>query len=49
MKKTKANNYGNGFWMTFADGYYCWMLGASRTEIKIMENQHGKLLKKVPA
>lgn len=49
MKKTKANNYGRGFWFTFADGYHGWVLGLSTQEKRVEIAKHGKLIEWVAA
>lgn len=49
MKKTKANNYGRGFWFEHADGYHGWVLGMSAQEKRAAIRQHGALVKWVAA
>lgn len=34
---------------TFQDGYFCYMRGMSKQELRIEESKHGKLLRKEPA
>ena len=33
----------------FSDGYFCYVLGMSKNELKIEESKHGKLVKKIEA
>ena len=49
IKATKKNNYGRGFWFTFKDGYQCWALGLSATELRNEKRTHGDLVNKKPA
>lgn len=37
------------YWFEFADGYRCCVAGMSRQELRVEENKHGKLLRKVEA
>lgn len=49
MKKTKANNYGRGWYYEFADGCNGWVLGWSAAEKRFAISQHGPLVKWVAA
>ncbi len=49
MKKTKANNYGKGFYYEFADGTRGWIMGLSAQEKKVEMVKHGKLVKWIAA
>ena len=49
IRLKRGTNNGKGFVFRFADGYECWMLGASATEIRIMEREHGELKTQSPA
>ena len=35
------------YWFTFADGYSVCVKGFSKQELRVEENKHGKLLRKV--
>ena len=37
------------YWFTFADGYSVYSRGFSKQELRVEENKHGKLLRKVKA
>lgn len=37
------------YWFEFADGYRCCAMGLSKQELRVEENKHGKLLRKVEA
>ena len=37
------------YWFTFADGYSVCVKGFSKQEVRVEENKHGKLLRKVEA
>ena len=37
------------YWFTFADGYSVCVKGFSKQELRVEENKHGKLLRKVEA
>ena len=37
------------YWFEFADGYRCFVRGFSKQELRVEENKHGKLLRKVEA
>ena len=37
------------YWFTFADGYSVCAKGFSKQELRVEENKHGKLLRKVKA
>ena len=37
------------YWFTFSDGYSVCVKGFSKQELRVEENKHGKLLKKVEA
>ena len=37
------------YWFTFADGYSVCVRGFSKQELRVEENKHGKLLRKVEA
>lgn len=37
------------YWFEFADGYRCCVVGLSKQELRVEENKHGKLLRKVEA
>ena len=49
MKNSKANNYGKGWYYTFANGATVWCLKASKAELYTYELEYGKLISKVPA
>lgn len=49
MKLKRGTNNMRGWWFHFADGYECWMLGASAQEIQTLEREHGKLVKQLKA
>ena len=37
------------YWFEFEDGYRCCVAGMSNQELRVEENKHGKLLRKVEA
>ena len=37
------------YWFEFEDGYRCCVMGLSKQELRVEENKHGKLLRKVEA
>lgn len=37
------------YWFEFEDGYRCCVAGMSKQELRVEENKHGKLLRKVEA
>ena len=37
------------YWFIFADGYLACVRGFSKQELRVEENKHGKLLRKVEA
>ena len=37
------------FWYEFTDGFKCCVAGMSKQELRVEENKHGKLIRKVVA